>query len=148
MAVRLSALRAGRSLPPGRFLVLISVRGWVNLRATVSLEGLSQLNNPMTSSGMEPATFRFVAQYLNQLRYCVLRVTLGTAHNSIPSCAEFVVRVNICGILSSRINISVWMYLYIKWEYRARSKSYITGYRIEIRSSVFEDAGTPISLTR
>jgi hypothetical protein len=26
MAARLSALRAGRSLPPGRFLVLISVR--------------------------------------------------------------------------------------------------------------------------
>jgi hypothetical protein len=27
MAVRLSALRSGRPLPPGRFLVLISVRG-------------------------------------------------------------------------------------------------------------------------
>jgi hypothetical protein len=27
MAVRLSALRAGRPLPPGRFMVLISVRG-------------------------------------------------------------------------------------------------------------------------
>jgi hypothetical protein len=27
MAVRLSALRAGRPLPPGGFLVLISVRG-------------------------------------------------------------------------------------------------------------------------
>jgi hypothetical protein len=27
MAVRLSALHAGRSLPPGRYLVLISVRG-------------------------------------------------------------------------------------------------------------------------
>jgi hypothetical protein len=38
--VRLSALRAGRSLLPGRFQVLISVRGWVYLRAIVRLEGL------------------------------------------------------------------------------------------------------------
>jgi hypothetical protein len=30
MAVRLSGLSAGRPLPPGRFLVLISVRGWVD----------------------------------------------------------------------------------------------------------------------
>jgi hypothetical protein len=35
------------------------------------LEGLGQLNNPMTSSGIEPSTFRLVAQSLNQLRYRV-----------------------------------------------------------------------------
>jgi hypothetical protein len=62
MAVRLSALRAGRPLPPGRFLVLISVRCWIDPRAIVRLEGLGQLKNLMTSSGIEPATFRLVAQ--------------------------------------------------------------------------------------
>jgi hypothetical protein len=36
MAVRLSDLTAGRSLPPGRFLVLISVRSWVDPRASAA----------------------------------------------------------------------------------------------------------------
>jgi hypothetical protein len=62
MEVRLSVLRAGRRLPPGRFLVLISVRGWVDPRAIVRLEGLGQLKIS-TSSGLDSAT--------NQLHYRV-----------------------------------------------------------------------------
>jgi hypothetical protein len=69
-AVRLSALCTGHPLPPGRFLVLISVRGWINPGTTVELEALGQLKNPMTSSGIEPMTFRLGAQCLNQL-HCV-----------------------------------------------------------------------------
>jgi hypothetical protein len=43
MAVWLSTLRAGHPLPPGRFLVLISVRGIVDPKAIVRLEELSKL---------------------------------------------------------------------------------------------------------
>jgi hypothetical protein len=58
MAVRLSALRVGRALLPRKIIV--------------RLEGLGQLKkNPMTSSGLETVTFRFVAYPLNQLRYRV-----------------------------------------------------------------------------
>jgi hypothetical protein len=71
MAGRLSSSRAGRPFSPGRFLLFISIRGWVEPRAIVRLEGLGQLKNPMTSSEIEPATFRLVAYCLNQLRYHV-----------------------------------------------------------------------------
>jgi hypothetical protein len=57
MAVRSWALCAGRPLPQGRFLVLISARDWVDSKATVWLEGLDKLKIPRTSPGIETATF-------------------------------------------------------------------------------------------
>jgi hypothetical protein len=79
MAVRLSALRAGRPLPPGKFLVLISVRGCVDPRTIVLLEGFGQLKSLMTSSGIVPQIkIKYITICIKKLRVLVRQRTIPT----------------------------------------------------------------------
>jgi hypothetical protein len=49
----------------------------------VRLEGLGQLKNPMTLSGIEPATFQLGEQCLNQTTLRVVRDEFGTFENTV-----------------------------------------------------------------
>jgi hypothetical protein len=64
-AARLSTLSTGRLYPQKIFLVLMSVRVCVDSKAMVRPQGVYQWKIPITPSGIDPATFRFVAQCVN-----------------------------------------------------------------------------------
>jgi hypothetical protein len=70
MALSLSASHS-ILLPPGGFLILISVRGRFELMTTIRLERLGQFKISMTSSEAKPTTLGLVSYYLTELYYRV-----------------------------------------------------------------------------
>ena len=79
MVVRLSALRTGRHYPQEILLVLISVQRLSRSQGHSAIGRiLCQWKIPLTPAGIEPATFRFVAQHLNHFAATVPMWSVGS----------------------------------------------------------------------
>jgi len=80
---RLSALRTGRLYPQEMLLVLFLLEAESTPRPWCDRRDFMSMKNPLTPAGIEPATFRFVAQHLNHCATAVPLVTKWQFLNSI-----------------------------------------------------------------
>jgi hypothetical protein len=113
MAVRLSALRAGRPpfTPQEDFWYSFLLEAESIPGGIVRLERLGQLNNPIISSGMEPGTFRFLVYFLDQLLYRVPPSVLITLKNLFVNHYSPIVPVSLIAtaLSSYLINFYTWL---------------------------------------
>jgi hypothetical protein len=129
MAVRLSNLRAGRPLHPGKFLVLISLRGWVKRRAIMWLEVLCSLKNVNHLMGNWSRDVQACNLVPQQLRYRVPYIFTTQLLKSSVHIIKAKGRAKRIGIDKERPNLgNIRTWLVPHWEpwRNDKSEKYIT----------------------